>query len=95
MFACFQRRGHVDFDEAAVGFDHVAHFASCGGVGRDGGADGDAAVFGDFAGHKADAQDVEVGVLFLEAQFAQEVLSDDVTVEQGDLAPAQFHQLDL
>lgn len=95
LFAHFQRGGYVDFDEAAVGFDHVAHFASCGRVRGDGGADGDAAVLGDFAGDEADAQDVEVAVFFRKAQLARQVLSDDVAVEQGDLAPAQFHQLDL
>ncbi len=46
-----------------------AHGLPRGGIGGDGGADGDAAIFGDFRGHIADPANVQVAVFFGKSQF--------------------------
>ena len=46
----------------------------------DGGAYGDTPVFGDFAGHKADAAHVDVAVFFGKTQLAGQVVAHDITV---------------
>jgi hypothetical protein len=91
--AHLQRGGDVDLDEGALLLDHLAHGAAGAVVGRDGRADGDAAVLGDLAGDEADAADVEVAVRLGEAQLAGQVLAHDVAVEQGHRAAARLHQL--
>ena len=95
LFADFERCADVDFYEAAVGFYEVADFSSGCRVGGDGGADGDAAVFCYFGCDEADSEDVQVSVFLREAEFAAEILSDDVTIQESDLSSAEFHQLDL
>ncbi len=84
----------MHFAEGAIGFDHLAHRAAGGRVGRDRGADGDAAVLGDLGGDIADAADVDVAMLFREAKLGRQVLAHHVAVEQRHRAAAHFHQLD-
>ena len=62
-------------------------------VRRDRGADGDAAVLGDFRRDVADAADVDVAVLLREAELAREVLAHQVAVEDRDRPAAELEQL--
>src|SRR3989344_5001020 len=87
-FADFERGGDVDSDEGAVRFDQLAHRAAGAVVGGDRGADGDAAVFGDFAGNKSDAVDVEIAVLFRESHFNRKIVAYDAAGEQRNRAAA-------
>ncbi|MPL71146.1 hypothetical protein SDC9_16917 [bioreactor metagenome] len=93
-FTFLERGGDMHFDEGAVGLDHLAHGATGRGIGRDRGADRDAAVLGDLGGDIADALDVDVAVLFREAELRGQVLAHHVAVEQRHRAAAHFHQLD-
>ena len=83
----------VDLDHRPVGLDHLAHVAARSGVRRDRRADRDPAVLGDLAGHEADAPHVDVPVRLGEPQLAREVMAHDVTVEEGDRAPALLDEL--
>ena len=83
----------MDLEEGAVGLDHLAHRGPGRLVGRDRGADGDAAVLGDLRGDVADAADVDVAVLLGEAELGGEVLAHHVAVEQRHRAAAHLHQL--
>jgi len=92
-FAHVHRSGEVDENETADGFDEGTDiFAGCV-VGRDRGADGDAAVLGNLGGDVADAADVDVAVLLGKAELAREMLPDEVAVEHGDGAAADFEEL--
>ena len=84
----------MHFDKGAELLDVLAYGAAGGGVGRDGRTDRDTTVLGDLGGHVADAADVEVAVLFREAEFGRQVLAHDVTVQEGYRTATHFHQLD-
>ena len=73
--------------------DHCADVFAGGVVGRDRGADGDAAVLRDLRGDVADAADVDVAVFLREAELAREVFPDEVAVEDRDRAAADFEEL--
>ena len=80
-------------DEPPDRLDHLPHGLADGVVGRDGGADGDPAVFGDLGGHVPDALDVEVAVRAREAELRRQVLPHFVPVEQGHGPSPDFQQL--
>ena len=59
----------MNFKKAAMDFDGLTDGASCFFIGGDGSADGNATVFCDFLGHKPDALDIDVPVLFGKIEF--------------------------
>jgi len=93
LFAGFDGRGDVDQNESTNRFDHIADVLASGIVWRDGCANGDAAILGDFRSHIADAADINVAVLLGEAEFRGEMLANQVSVEQRDRPAAGFEEL--
>ena len=80
--------------EPAQRIDHRFTWLRTGSRGRDGGADGDAAVLGDLGGDEADAQDVQLAVGSREPQLRGKVLAHDVAVEQRHRPTTHLQQLD-
>ena len=73
--------------------DEGADVFAGGVVGRDRGADGDAAVLRDLGGDVADAADVDVAVFLREAELGGQMFPDEVAVEHRDRAAADFEEL--
>ena len=59
----------MHFNKSTEGFDVFADGPSGAGIGGDWGADGNAAIFGDFGCNIANAADVEIAMLLAEPQF--------------------------
>ena len=83
----------LDLDEGAELLDLFAHRPAGGRIGRDRGAERDAAVLGDLAGDESDATHVDIAVLLREAQFAGKIQAHHVTVQQGNRAAAILDEL--
>ena len=64
FFTLFQGCGYMHLDKAPIAFDGLAYFPAGGRIGCNRSANGNAAVFGDLAGNKTDALDVNIPVLF-------------------------------
>ncbi len=62
-------------NEASVRLDHLPDMFACGVVRRNGRANGDPTVLGDFRGHIADAPDVNVTMLFRETELGRQMLA--------------------
>ena len=91
--ALLERRGDVDEEErTARCLDHLLDLLARLGEGRDGRADGDAAVARDLGRHPADAADVGLPVGLREGEAGGQVAAYDVAVEAGDAAPALLEQ---
>jgi len=80
-------------DEAAVGLNHLPHMFAGSVVRRDGSADCDATILGDFRGHVSDAADVDVAMLFREAEFGRQVFAHQIAIEQRDWTATGFEKL--
>ena len=83
LFADFHRGGDVHQNEPAVGLNQLPHMFAGRIIRRDGRANRDAAVLGDFRGHVADAPDVDVAVLLGEAEFGRQILAHQVAIEHA------------
>ena len=92
LLAGLDRRGDVHQDESAHRIDQGAHVLAGCIVGGDGSADGDASVLGDLRGDVPDAADVDVAMLFGEAQFGRKMLAHQIAIEQRDRAAAGFEK---
>lgn len=82
LFALFERCGDVDEIKGAVLFDELAGVLSarlegCNGGGNDGGTG-----LGQFAGNKANASDVGVAVLLVEAELGAQLVADSLAQEE-------------
>ena len=93
LLADLQGRGHVDEDEAAAGFHHLANLLAHFVVGGNRRAQGHAAVLGDLRRDEPDPADVQVPVLAREAQLARQVLANHVPVQQGHGAAPHLAEL--
>src|SRR5919198_5608639 len=80
LLAYLERRGDVHEEVAPAFFDQRPVFLPDIVVRRNRCADRDAAVFGDLAGHKSDAPDVDVAMLLGKSQLGREVLPHQVAV---------------
>lgn len=83
LFADFQRRRHMNQQQAPVLLDHPTCRCPGGRVRGRSVRIRDPAVAGDLGGDIADPPDVEVPMLAGEAQFRGEHATHDVAVEQG------------
>ncbi len=54
----------MHLDKAPIAFDGFTYFPAGGRIGSNRSANGNSAVFGDLAGNKTDALDVNIPVLF-------------------------------
>ena len=93
-FAFLDRGCNVHFDKGTELLNALTDLTAGGGIGRDRRADGDATVLGDLGRDIADALDVEIAVLFREAQLGGQVLTHNIAVQKGHGAATHFHQLD-
>src|SRR5580700_170680 len=93
LFADFHSGGNVDENEPAVGLNQLSHIFARPVVRRDGRANSDTAILGDFRRHIADAPDVDVAVLFGEAEFGRQILAHQVAIQHGGRTPAHFQEL--
>src|SRR5205807_9149024 len=80
--AHLEGRDQMHEDEPPAGLNHGPGILAGGIVGRDRGANRDAAVLGDLGRYEADAAYVDVAVLLREAEFGREVSANDVAVEK-------------
>src|SRR5580704_18613924 len=64
-----------------------------GVIRRDGRANGDTAVLGDFRGNVADAPDVNVAVLLGKAELGRQMLAHQVAIQQGDRTSTGLQEL--
>src|SRR3989344_5896344 len=85
----------MDFNEGAMLLYQFAHGAACGGIGRDRGADGYAAILGYLAGDETDASDVQIAMLPGETELTGKVLPDHVTVQERRGPPARLDEFGI
>ena len=79
-------------DEAPVRFDHGSYFSPHSVVRRDGSADCDTTVFGNFGCHEPNSADVQVAMLTRESQLGGQVFTHNVAVQQGDGTTSRFEE---
>jgi len=87
--------GEIDLDVAPIAGDVFPILAAAFFIRGDRGADGDSAVFCDFACDKSDPEDVQVPVFPGKSEFAREVSPDDVTVKEGNGPVSHFQEFGL
>ena len=73
----------MHLDKAAIAFDGFTYFPAGGRIRCNRSTDGNPSVFGDLAGNKTDALDVNIPVLFGKGQLAGQIVPHDVAVQQG------------
>ena len=76
LFANFYGGGDVHQNEPSVGLNQLPHILAGRVIRRDGRANCDAAVLGDFRCNVADAPDVDVAVLFGKSEFGRKILAN-------------------
>src|ERR1022692_4302221 len=93
LFADFHGGGDVHQNEPSVGLNQLPDMFARGVIRRDGRANGDTAILGDFRSDVADPPDVDVAMFLGEAKFGRQILAHQVAIQQRDWTPAGFQEL--
>ena len=93
FLAGFHRRSNMDQNKSTHRINHGPHLLADRIVWRDGSANRDSTVLGDFRRHVTDAANIDVAVLFRESKLRRKMLADKVAVKYRDRTPSNFEEL--